>query len=49
MRQNLKDISAKDLVNEFTSKEGVETITAEPYEELSIPVNGPAAVLVVID
>lgn len=44
----LKDLTA-DLVEELRTREGVETITAEPYEKKTITVEGPAVVLVVTD
>lgn len=49
MQADLKNIPTKELVEELSGREGVEKITAEPYEELNIPVSGPAVVMVVID
>ena len=45
----LKDIATKDLVDELKKREGVETAIAEPYQDVTVSVNGPAVVLVVID
>ena len=45
----LKNIRTCELVAELTRREGVETQTAEPYQDVSVSVNGPAVVLVVID
>lgn len=38
-----------ELVEELKMREGVETHVAEPYEDVSVRVNGPAIVFVVID
>lgn len=38
-----------DLVDELRKREGVETHIAEPYQDVTVSVNGPAVVLVVID
>ena len=46
---NLSDIKTCDLVAELSRREGVETHTAEPYQDVAVSVNGPAVVLVVID
>lgn len=45
----LKDFYTCDLVFELERREGVETHIAEPYQDLTVSVNGPAIVLVVID
>ena len=45
----LSDVSTKELVSELQKREGVETTTAEPYQDVEVKVNGPAVVLVVID
>lgn len=42
-------IKTCELVAELTKREGVETHTAEPYQDMTVSVNGPAVVLVVID
>lgn len=42
-------IKTCELVSELTKREGVETHTAEPYQDMTVSVNGPAVVLVVID
>lgn len=49
MREKLKKVSTKELVLELSNREGVKSTIAKPYQQLNIPVNGPAIVLVVID
>ena len=46
---NLQDVYTCDLVAELSTREGVEKTIADPYEDLTVAVNGPAVVLVVID
>ena len=46
---NIKDFKTCELVEELKKREGVETHIAEPYKDLTVDVNGPAIVLVVID
>ena len=38
-----------DLVDELKKREGVEPHIAEPHQDITVSVNGPAVVLVVID
>ena len=45
----LKENSTRELVEELKKREGVEAHLAEPYRDLTVNVNGPAVVLVVID
>lgn len=45
----LKDVSTKELVEELKNREGVSAKIAEPYQDLSVKVNGPAIVMVIID
>lgn len=45
----LKDVSTKELVEELKTREGVSAKIAEPYQDLSVKVNGPAIVMVIID
>lgn len=45
----LENVKTCELVAELTKREGVETHTAEPYQDMTVSVNGPAVVLVVID
>lgn len=45
----LRNISTYDLVRELERREGVERMTAKPYQDLEIKVNGPAVVLIVTD
>ena len=49
MREKLKEVSTEELVSELFNREGVKGIIAEPYQQLNLPVNGPAIVLVVVD
>lgn len=37
------------LVEELRQREGVDAKTANPYEDLTVTVNGPAILLTVID
>ena len=46
---SLKDYATCELVEELKQREGIETKIAAPYEDLSVTVNGPAIVFVVID
>ena len=48
-REQLSEFKTCDLVDELRKREGVETHIAEPYQDVTVSVNGPAAVLVVID
>lgn len=45
----LKDIKTSELVDELSRREGVETEVAEPYQDKTISVNGPAVILTVTD
>lgn len=45
----IKDFKTCELVEELKKREGVEARLAEPYEDLTVEVNGPAIVLIVID
>lgn len=49
METSLKNIKTCDLVAELSRREGVEVRQAEPYRDMTVNVNGPAVVLVVID
>ena len=46
---DLSQIATCDLVAELSKRDGVEVHTAEPYQDVTVPVNGPAVVLVVTD
>ena len=46
---DLKNINTCELVRELMKREGVEMTKAEPYEDTTVSVNGPAVVLVVTD
>ena len=48
-REQLSEFRTCDLVDELRKREGVETHIAEPYQDVTVSVNGPAVVLVVID
>ena len=48
-REQLSEFKTFDLVDELRKREGVETHIAEPYQDVTVSVNGPAVVLVVID
>jgi len=45
----LKDINTCELVEELKKREGVEVKIAEPHKDMSVSVNGPAVVLIVVD
>lgn len=46
---NLTETPTKELVDELRRRKGVESKIAEPYEDVTVQVNGPAIVLVVTD
>ena len=46
---DIKVFSTAMLVAELEAREGVERITAEPYERKEINVEGPAVILVIVD
>ena len=48
-REQLSEFKTCELVDELKKREGVETHIAEPYQDVTVSVNGPAMVLVVID
>lgn len=48
-REQLSEFKTCELVDELRKREGVETHIAEPYQDVTVSVNGPAMVLVVID
>ena len=48
-REQLSEFKTCVLVDELRKREGVETHIAEPYQDMTVLVNGPAVVLVVID
>ena len=49
LKCRLEEVSTKDLVNELSTREGVEETVVDPYEDFNVNVNGPAIVLVVYD
>lgn len=48
-KTEIRSYKTCELVEELKTREGVETHVAEPYEDVSVQVNGPAVVLVIID
>ena len=48
-QEQLSEFKTCDLVDELRKREGMEEHTAEPYQDMTVSVNGPAVVLVVID
>lgn len=46
---DISEVSTSALVEELAKRDGVEKKIAEPYQDLSVEVNGPAVVLIVID
>lgn len=48
-REKLSEFKTCDLVSELRKRDGVETHIAKPYQDVTVSVNGPAIVLVVID
>ena len=49
VEMDMQTVPTCDLVRELSRREGVETHTAEPYQDMEVSVNGPAVVLVVMD
>lgn len=47
--KDIKDFKTCELVEELKKREGVEARLAEPHEDLTVKINGPAIVLIVID
>lgn len=45
----MSEFTTAELVEELKRRQGVDARTAEPYEELTVFVNGPAIVLIVTD
>jgi len=46
---DLSKVKTCDLVRELEKREGVKVTVAEPHEDVTVSVNGPAIVLVVTD
>lgn len=46
---DLKEFNTSELVEELKERDGVQTIYAEPYQDVEIAVNGPACVFIVTD
>ena len=49
MGKNLKEIKTCDLVDELAKREGVEKITAEPYQKRTVSAEGPAIIFIITD
>ena len=47
--QNLALVQTFELVAALQEREGVEITIAQPYQDVTVSVNGPAIVLVVTD
>ncbi|WP_259391282.1 BC1881 family protein [Paenibacillus sp. 1011MAR3C5] len=45
----LAEYSTKELTKELAKREGVQTAMVEPYENVSINLNGPAIVVINVD
>ena len=45
----LKSIPTCGLVEELKTREGVEIMIAEPYENITVTANGPAIIIKIID
>ena len=45
----LKDVKTCELVEELKKREGVEVKIVELHKDMSVSVNGPAVVLVIVD
>ncbi len=48
-QEKLKKIKTCELFEELKCREGVNVITAEPYERKEIIIEGPAVVLIIVD
>lgn len=46
---DLKKVPTCQLVEELTSREGVDSVTIEPYETAKPSIEGPAIILIVVD
>ena len=46
---NLENVPTANLITELRKREGVKTTVAEPHQDATVSVNGPALVLVVTD
>lgn len=47
--ENLKTVMTSDLVRELERRESVKVENAEPYNDKTITVNGPAKILIITD
>lgn len=45
----VSEFTTAELVEELKQRQGVDAQIAEPYEDITISVNGPAIVLIVTD
>lgn len=46
---SLKEVKTCELVKELKEREGVQVEYAEPYQNKTISINGPAYILIVTD
>lgn len=46
---DLQDYTTADLVAELSRRAGVDVTAVEPYQDVTVSVNGPAVVLSVFD
>ncbi len=46
---DISEVSTCALVEELAKRAGVEKRIAEPYQDISLEINGPAIVLIVTD
>lgn len=46
---NLSAVRTFELVEELKNREGVQIEYAEPYEDKTVSINGPAYILIVVD
>lgn len=47
--RKISSIPTCDLVRELETREGIEKIWVNPYEDFEVKVNGPAVILIVTD
>ena len=45
----MSEFTTAELVEELKHRQGVDAQIAEPYEDITVSVNGPAIVLIVTD
>lgn len=47
--KGLEDVATVELVEELAKRKGVSKKIVDPYQDITVSINGPATVLVVID